>query len=568
MESQDHKTSLLKLLVEHDPASPEFRNGVRAALSTEKSPVETQLETKVETKDDINRGNADFNLWRDVFVERPLPWRRFLQSAALHLGAVALIWTISLSWIRQQKILDRNAFDRSSLVTYTPQEYLPPLDTGRPKAQKAQKGDPVYAKQPILSVPQEADNRAQTIVAPPDIKLNHDVPMPNIVASGAILPQVPLDATRPSKSRLVAPETQVVAPAPEVQFSPDRVVRTAMKTDVVAPPPDLTQRQSRGLSGPETAVVAPPPELKSTHGHAGMMNIGPSQVVAPAPQLTLDEQHARTARGTGRLPGGGVQPVGPPPSVAAGGNAGGRMVALGIHPVAAAGPVAVPAGNRRGSFSASPQGKAGAAGTPDLAESKSDAKGTAGRNGSSLPSGLHVGAGKTGSGNSGDGTREVASVTPPGNPAHLKGRVASPVSDDKITDVDRQVFGGKRPYSMSLNLPNLNSSSGSWEIRFAELSGGRKDGELLAPLATEQSDPGYPLELIKANVHGTVTLYAVIQADGRVGEIRVLNSPDERLDGYAAKALARWKFMPAERAGKPVALEAVVKIPFRVRRNF
>jgi outer membrane biosynthesis protein TonB len=40
------------------------------------------------------------------------------------------------------------------------------------------------------------------------------------------------------------------------------------------------------------------------------------------------------------------------------------------------------------------------------------------------------------------------------------------------------------------------------------------------------------------------------------------------LDPYAVKALARWKFLPAERAGKPVALEAVVKIPFRVRRNF
>jgi len=69
-------------------------------------------------------------------------------------------------------------------------------------------------------------------------------------------------------------------------------------------------------------------------------------------------------------------------------------------------------------------------------------------------------------------------------------------------------------------------------------------------------------------VHGTVTLYAVIHADGKVGAIRVLNSPDERLDSYAAKALARWKFVPAERAGKPVALEAVVEIPFRARLNF
>jgi len=147
-------------------------------------------------------------------------------------------------------------------------------------------------------------------------------------------------------------------------------------------------------------------------------------------------------------------------------------------------------------------------------------------------------------------------------------RVAAPVSDDKVTEEDRQVFGGKRLYGTTLNMPNLNSSSGSWEIHFAELEAGLKKGYLVAPLATEQSDPGYPLELMRANVHGMVTLYAVIHADGRVSDIRVLSSPDERLDPYAVKALARWKFLPAERAGKPVTLEAVVKIPVRGRRNF
>src|SRR5713101_2470852 len=59
----------------------------------------------------------------------------------------------------------------------------------------------------------------------PDLKLDRDVPLPNIVATGAIVPAVPLDATRPSLStRIVAPETQVVAPAPDVQFARDRVV--------------------------------------------------------------------------------------------------------------------------------------------------------------------------------------------------------------------------------------------------------------------------------------------------------------------------------------------------------
>ena len=560
---------LLRLLVERDPASPEFRSGVRAALHPAPRPALRSTELP-------GREEDEFDLWRDVFVQQKLPWGRFLQSALLHTAAVALIWTISLSWIRQQKILDRAVFDRSSLVTYSPEEYLPPLDTGASEAPKTQKGDPAFAKQPILSVPREADNRSQTIVVPPDLKLDRDVPLPNIVATGAIVPAIPLDATRPSLSstRIVAPETQVVAPAPDVQFARDRVVQAAMKSDVVAPPPELTQ---------------------STKGRVGLMNIGPSDVVAPAPQLTLTEQHSLAARGKGILPGGSVQPVGPPPSVAAAGraSAGGRLIALGIHPVAPTGPVAVPGGNRRGTFAGTPQGKPGAAGTPDLVGSgKGDSNSKTRNNGhGSLPAGLHVGAADSGatspvernggasshgnaygnsSGSGADGTREMASLsslsaTPGARPG---ARPLSAVPDDKVTDVDRQVFGGKRFYEMALNMPNLNSSTGSWVIRFAELDAGRKEGELLAPVATEKSDPGYPLELIRANVHGMVTLYAVIHADGKVGDIRVLNSPDERLDSFAAKALARWKFVPAVRAGKPVALEAVVVIPFRVRRSF
>ena len=560
---------LLRPLVERDPASPEFRSGVRAALHPAPRPALRPTELP-------GAEEVEFDLWRDVFVQQKLPWGRFLQSALLHTAAVALVWTISLSWIRQQKILDHAAFDRSSLVTYSPEEYLPPLDTGASEAPKTQKGDPVYAKQPILSVPREADNRSQTIVVPPDLKLDRDVPLPNIVATGAIVPAIPLDATRPSLSstRIVAPETQVVAPAPDVQFARDRVVQAAMKSEVVAPPPELTQ---------------------STKGRVGLMNIGPSDVVAPAPQLTLTEQHSLAARGKGILPGGSVQPVGPPPSVAAAGraSAGGRLIALGIHPVAPTGPVAVPGGNRRGTFAATPQGKPGAAGTPDLVGSgKGDSNSKTRNNGhGSLPAGLHVGAADSGAtspvernggasshgnahGNSGgdgaDGAREVSSLSSlsasPG--ARPGARAASAVPDDKVTDVDRQVFGGKRFYEMALNMPNLNSSTGSWVIRFAELDAGRKEGELLAPVATEKSDPGYPLELIRANVHGMVTLYAVIHSDGKVGDIRVLNSPDERLDSFAAKALARWKFVPAVRAGKPVALEAVVVIPFRVRRSF
>jgi TonB family protein len=487
----------------------------------------------------------EFDLWHDVFVHQSLPWRRFLQSAFLHAAAAGLIWAVSLSWIQERRILDRSEFDRASLVTYTPAEYLPPLDTGESKAPKMQKADPVYARQPILSVPREADNPSQTIVVPPDLKLDRDVALPNIIATSAILPAVPLDAAPARLSRTAAPDVpglQVVAPAPEVSSASNRV-QAGMKSDVIAPPPEVTQ---------------------STKGRAGLMNIGPSNVVAPAPQLTLAEQHSQ-AGGGGRLTGGGVQPVAPPPSVAASNTrGGGRLIALGIHPVAPTGPVAVPAGNRRGTFAANPQGKSGASGTPGSTGTKADGGFNAHKSGS-LPSGLHVG-----DPNSADDAIETASLSSGGaNPrARSNAPVASPVSEDKITDLDRSVFHGKRVYGRTLNMPNLNSATGSWVIKFAELGGEHKDGELLEPVATEKPDPGYPLELMRANVHGMVTLYAVIHSDGKVGEIRVLNSPDDRLDAYAAKALAGWKFVPAERAGKPVALEAVVMIPFKVRQSF
>jgi TonB family protein len=557
---------IVRLLVEHDPASAEFRDGVREALHARPS---EQIRER------------EFDLWKDVFVEQKLPWERLLLSAVLHVVALNVVLLLSIAWLRQQKILEAAPFDRSSVITYSPEEYLPPLDTGTAEAPKPQTGDPVFAKQPILSVPREADNHSQTIVAPPNLKLDHDVPLPNIVATGAIAPVVPLNAIHSLSSRSKAPEQEVVEPAPEVDFARDRMTQAALKPDIVPPPPEVTHGRAPGPTGPEAAVIAPPPELITpAKGRQGQINIGPSTAVAPAPQLAMSEQHALYGRGQGggkdSLPES-AQPVAPAPSVSGSGAGGaaGRLIALGIHPLAPTGPVAVPGGNRRGSFEAGPRGKPDAAGTPDIAGTNSPGNGSGpkGHNGS-LPAGLHVGAGpgatdaiaREGRGSGDVDPREMASAE--ARPSVTGRRAASAISDDKVTDVDRQVFGDRRPYGTTLNMPNLNSSTGSWVMHFAELDPDPKESDLLQPLPTKKSDPGYPLELIRAHVHGTVTLYAIIHADGGVDGIRVLNSPDDRLNGWAMSALAGWKFQPALRAGKPVAVETVVEIPFRVRKGF
>ncbi len=156
-----------------------------------------------------------------------------------------------------------------------------------------------------------------------------------------------------------------------------------------------------------------------------------------------------------------------------------------------------------------------------------------------------------------DATPPRVSSTPP--------RALSEVSPDKATDVDRWVFGDKKFYAMTLNMPNLNSAGGSWVIRFAELNPNPNEakGDLTAPEATQKVDPAYPLELMRRNVQGTVTLYAVIRNDGSVSDVRVLRGVDEQLDQYARTALAHWHFRPATKNGAAVDLEAVVMIPFK-----
>jgi protein TonB len=77
-------------------------------------------------------------------------------------------------------------------------------------------------------------------------------------------------------------------------------------------------------------------------------------------------------------------------------------------------------------------------------------------------------------------------------------------------------------------------------------------------------DPKYPPNAIAENIEGEVILYAVIRRDGAVDSIQLVKGIDPQLDNNAMRALAQWKFRPAERNGEPVDLEAIVHIPFHL----
>jgi TonB family protein len=501
------------------------------------------------------------SFWPDVFVPTRLPWTQFLQSAIGHIIVIAALWGWSQLWQQRPRIAQRSVFQHSDVIYYEASEYVRPLNTGRTHAPLPEKGESAYAAQPIISVPPEASNRTQTIVTPPNLKLDRDVPLPNIVAWAQTKPTIPLAAMASSASDLKLPmlPTSVVAPAPEVDGAISR----------------------RNVSAPQASIVEPPPQVENDSSRRLTdINIGRTQVVAPAPQLPMGEQHALTTMTP--MGNGAAAVVPPPPSLqVSGASNDGRLIALNLHPSAPSRPIDVPTGNRRGTFAATPEDKPDAAGTPDTPTDNHHPAANGGdpaASGSStkgVPPGLFVGAspkpengspassGTTGasktepSGNS----RLLASATPPR--VTSAPRRSSEMSPNTANEFERKVFGGRKFYAMTLNVPNLNSAGGSWVMHFAELKDSENQGELVAPTATQEVDPGYPLELMRQNVKGTVMLSAVIRSDGSVGDVQVLRGVDDRLDQYACAALSRWRFRPASRNGDPVALQAVVMIPFR-----
>jgi TonB family protein len=532
--------------------------------------------------------------WPDVFVSARMPWTRFVQSGFGHVLIIAALWGSARFWPQRPQIIQQPVFHSSDVVYYDATEYLAPLDTGGTHPPKAAKGDPAFAPQPIISVPPEADNRTQTVVAPPKLKLEHDVPLPNVVAWARPQPTIPTAAvsSSPANLKLPALPSSVVAPPPDVKTD---LKRTASLTDsVVAPAPDVNAALARrDVHAPQAAIVEPPPSMDNSNSRrVSDINIGHSQVVAPAPQLPMSEQRASAnLAGMGNASAAVVPP--PPSAQGSGGAAGdGRLIALNLHPAAPTGPVDVPAGNRRGTFAATPEGKPGAVGTPDISgdNRRSAETGAGGSHGSGnaagsgsgtngVPTGLFVGSSpKSGTtsavagGNTPGVSRSstvnsslIASATPPRVSTTPRRSADLP---DNATEVERKVFGDRKFYAMTLNVPNLNSAGGSWVMHFAELKKEEeKQGDLVAPVATQEVDPGYPLELMKQNVQGVVMLSAVIHSDGSVGDVKILRGVDDRLDQYATSALARWRFRPATKNGDPIALQAVVMIPFHPTRT-
>lgn len=92
----------------------------------------------------------------------------------------------------------------------------------------------------------------------------------------------------------------------------------------------------------------------------------------------------------------------------------------------------------------------------------------------------------------------------------------------------------------------------------------RVGGGVSAPRAIYSPDPDYSEEARRAKYQGTVVLWIVIGPDGRPRDAKVARSLGMGLDEKALDAVRRWKFEPAMKDGRPVAVQVNVEMNFRL----
>jgi TonB family protein len=97
--------------------------------------------------------------------------------------------------------------------------------------------------------------------------------------------------------------------------------------------------------------------------------------------------------------------------------------------------------------------------------------------------------------------------------------------------------------------------------------GGSGPGGVTQPALIQQVQPGYTADALHARAQGIVTVEAVVNTDGSVGDVRVVRTfnPSYGLDAEAVRAVRQWRFRAGSRRGRTVPMYVTVELTFSLR---
>lgn len=92
----------------------------------------------------------------------------------------------------------------------------------------------------------------------------------------------------------------------------------------------------------------------------------------------------------------------------------------------------------------------------------------------------------------------------------------------------------------------------------------RVGGNVQAAKLIHQARPDYPAQARQAGIQGTVLLRAVIDREGAVTQISVVDSPDPTLASAAIDAVRQWRYSSTWLNGSPVEVETRIAINYQL----
>jgi TonB family protein len=506
----------------------------------------------------LSKELAADNIFQDCYIKGRIPRVAMVAAVLLHVFVFMLPWSLVPVAGHSNPELE------NAEVTWSgPINDFPLLEIKREKAKLQPKGE---VNKPLPAEGADAFHPRQRIYTDPS--------RPTHPRQTLIHPAAPADAPKflPEMPNIVQLENTSAPARPHMEISDKTLAKlrprmTTKTTTTAALPtldvPNVEQRTAEvSLAVQPDAPAKPKLEINATS----------------APHVAERKESGENA----------PTPDMASPAVSNPGNASSTFIALAATPGPVA-PVATPQGNLAARVAISPDGrvpgvpggaKNSAAGGTGGEESGSNGAAGAGKNSVGISiSGGNPKPNTTASGLGGSGRLVIPRNS---TAAMMKRGDAGAVHEDAMERSGppnfaalppganpELIFSSKRVYSMNVNMPNLNSATGSWIIHFSELHFGNpgndpahSSAELSAPEPLRKVDPKYPQDLILQHVEGQIVLYAVIRKTGKVDSIQVVRSLDPELDANSVSAFAEWKFQPASKDSQPVDLEAIVYIPF------
>lgn len=395
----------------------------------------------------------------------------------------------------------------------------------------------------VVSKPARPDNSHQTIyqpASPPDLIIPSDIKLPDVFAGNP-----------------------VQVPRPQLKYNPSdaRPLRSIRRFDT-----DPAPVAADGIAAaPLHSLVEP------SNSHP---QIAFPSAVASAPQPRA---------------GGSPAPQGEPPVEDS--NTAGGLLVIGVNPSGPASTIVLPPGNRWGEFVISPA--TGDGGSPAGSPTGVPGGGTGG-NGAGGDGSTGIGPGGGGGGGGKSGTASPVSISGTGPERGGTGVLGSAVALSLVYPVAPHLNFRKNPlvvsagpvgggglnvygalhcgkiYTIFLVMPGKN-----WTMQYCQKSDATGRGSSQSRSTVIHLDSGLvppdpdlesrfdfqrlPVPEDKANK--MIILKGTLGADGAIGGLEVFQSIFPENDEAARIAFSKWKFKPAMRDGKPVAVEILVGVP-------